>query len=496
MEPLSAFEDKMFRKRRNQIRFFMILPVLIALVLGAAAYVFVYHVNAFSLDLTVRGDEQIILEYGQSYEELGAEAYFRGTHILKDGVAIEVHVNGNVDCEHIGTYEVHYSADHERWHTEGRRTVEVVDTEAPRIWLAETPGSYVIPGQQYQEEGFLARDNYDGDLTDSVKKIIQKDQIIYVVEDSSGNRTEVIRKIVYYDPIPPELTLKGESSITLAYGKKYEEPGFEAFDNCDGDITDRVTVSGDVNTQKAGTYKITYTVEDSYGNTDTEVRTVQVKPKPQAKPQQPAVVPSGRVIYLTFDDGPSAYTPKLLSILKKYNVKATFFVMNTGYTHLLDDIVSDGHAIAAHTYTHNYSKIYSSDEAYFDDLNKILSTIESSTGVSTKLLRFPGGSSNTVSRINQGIMTRLTNEVVERGFRYFDWNVDSNDAGGARSADKVYENVINGVSKRQVSIVLQHDTKGYSVDAVERIIIWGLENGYTFLPLRTDSPTAAHNVRN
>jgi peptidoglycan/xylan/chitin deacetylase (PgdA/CDA1 family) len=308
----------------------------------------------------------------------------------------------------------------------------------------------------------------------------------------------VVREIVYYDPVPPELTLLGESSITLEYGKKYEEAGYSAFDNCDGDITSQVRIDGSVNTGKAGTYELTYTVEDSYGNVDTEVRTVKVKTKPQpkVKPQQSEVTPSGKVIYLTFDDGPSAHTEKLLKILKKYNVKATFFVMKTGYTHLLDDIVAQGHAIAAHTYSHDYKKIYASDEAYFKDLNRILDTIKSCTGVATKLIRFPGGSSNTVSRINEGIMSRLTHEVVDRGYRYFDWNVDSNDAGGAKTAEKVYQNVINGVKNRRVSVVLQHDTKSYSVDAVEDIIIWGLENGYTFLPLGTTSPTAAHDVRN
>lgn len=93
-------------------------------------------------------------------------------------------------------------------------------------------------------------------------------------------------------------------------------------------------------------------------------------------------------------------------------------------------------------------------------------------------------------------MSRLTYEVVDRGYKYFDWNVDSNDAGGAKTAEKVYKNVIAGVQGRRVSIVLQHDTKGYSVDAVEKIIQWGLENGYQFLPLKQNSPTAAHDLNN
>ena len=493
---MDIFQEKMRKRRLWQLRLLLSLPVVVALILGAGLYVFTYHINAFSLDMQLRGQEHVILEYGESYEENGAQASFYGTHLFREGVEIPVFATGTVDENTVGTYQIRYEAKHEKWRAEKIRTVEIVDTVAPRIWLSETPGSYVIPGEVYQEEGFIARDNYDGDLTDAVVKIVLSDRIIYTVEDSSGNKAEVTREIVYYDPIPPELTLLGDSTITLAYGKKFEEPGYTAYDNCDGDLTDQVRVSGSVNITKAGTYDLTYTVEDSFGNSDTQTRTVRVKAKPQVKPQQSEVSPSGKVIYLTFDDGPSQYTQKLLDILRKYNVKATFFVMKTGYTHLLDDIVAQGHSIAAHTYSHDYYTIYASDEAYFRDLEKILDTIKSCTGVSTKLLRFPGGSSNTVSRINEGIMSRLTHEVVERGYRYFDWNVDSNDAGGAKTADKVYENVINGVKDRRVSVVLQHDTKGYSVEAVERIIIWGLENGYTFLPLGSTSPTAAHDVRN
>lgn len=493
---MDPFEERMYRRRRNQLRFFLMLPVLLALLIGAAVYVFTYHINRFSLDLELMGDEKVVLEFGESYVEPGAKARFYGTRLLRDGLEVAVVTEGEVDTTRLGTYQIHYSARHERWHTEKIRTVQIVDTVAPKIWLAETPGSYVIPGQQYQEEGFMARDNYDGDLTDSVKKTVLEDRIIYAVEDSSGNREEAIREIVYYDPIPPQITLLGDTSISLAYGKEYVEPGFTAYDNCDGDITDQVQVTGTVNSKKAGTYKITYTVTDRYGNTDTQERTVKVKARILPKPQQPEVTPSGKVIYLTFDDGPSQHTERLLGILRKYNVKATFFVINTGYTHLLDDIVSQGHSIAAHSYSHNYNRIYASEEAYFDDLNRILSVISSKTGVDTKLIRFPGGSSNTVSRFNPGIMSRLANEVVDKGYRYFDWNVSSGDAGGATTAKQVFENVIDGIKGRNVSVVLQHDTKGFSVDAVEEIIIWGLENGYTFLPLDSTSPTAAHGLNN
>jgi hypothetical protein len=112
-------------------------------------------------------------------------------------------------------------------------------------------------------------------------------------------------------------------------------------------------------------------------------------------------------------------------------------------------------------------------------------------------MRFPGGSSNTVSKKhNKGIMTRLTQKVVELGFQYFDWNVDSDDAGGTNTSYGVYWNILEGVQKRATSIVLQHDIKSYSVDAVETILKWGLSNGYAFLPLTTNSPSFHHTINN
>ena len=317
MEPM---EEKMYRRRRNQVRFFLMLPVLIALIIGAAAYVFAYHINQFTLEMELLGDEEIVLEYGQAYKDAGARARFYGTHLFQEGIDVDVVTEGEVDTSRLGTYEIRYVATHERWQADVSRTVQIVDSVAPAIWLAETPGIYVIPGQSYREEGYMARDNYDGDLTAVVEKTILNDRIIYSVEDSSGNRTEVTREIVYYDPVPPEITLNGDTSITLAYGKEYVEPGYSAHDNCEGDITDRVQVSGSVNSSRAGTYTITYTVRDRYGNTDTQVRTVKIKARVLPRPQQSEVTPSGKVIYLTFDDGPSAHTERLLKVLKKYNV--------------------------------------------------------------------------------------------------------------------------------------------------------------------------------
>ena len=118
------------------------------------------------------------------------------------------------------------------------------------------------------------------------------------------------------------------------------------------------------------------------------------------------------------------------------------------------------------------------------------------TGSYTRIFRFPGGSSNTVSRFNRGIMTRLSQDMSDMGYRYFDWNVSSGDAGETTRTDTVYQNIVDGCSTLRASVVLQHDIKDYSVAAVERVILWGLNNGYVFRPLDLSSPEVHHKIAN
>lgn len=210
---------------------------------------------------------------------------------------------------------------------------------------------------------------------------------------------------------------------------------------------------------------------------------------------------NGRVIYLTFDDGPYKYTDKLLKILKKYDVKATFFVTNQypDYRSMIKKEAKAGHTVAVHTYSHDYAKIYKSRRAYLDDLDKMAAIIKKQTGKYPHILRFPGGSSNTVSRnYCRGIMSDLTSYVGDYGYVYSDWNVTSGDAGETTSTEQVYKNVINGIKNQgsKPSVVLQHDIKGFSVDAVERIIKWGLDNGYTFKKMTKKNGIVHHGVNN
>ena len=488
--------EQVIEKPRRRILFWIVVSFAALILLAGITAVSIQLINEYTLEMYLCGDNEITLGYGERYNDPGINIVFRGSILQKEGVIphdTEFFCENSVDNEKIGTYQIVYTAKFRKWSATKTRTVHIVDTVAPVITLNSVEGHYTVPGETYVEEGFTATDEYDGDLTDQVA-VVEADGIVtYTVKDSSGNQTSVQREIFYYDPVPPELKLLGKDVVYLNYGVAYKEPGYSASDNIEGDITDKVLVSGSVDCYSPGNYTLTYSVADEYENTATATRTVVVRPKAFTPP---TVTPDGRVIYLTFDDGPGVYTDQLLAVLDKYNVKVTFFVVDNGRYGDLKKIAAAGHSIGIHTLSHDYKKIYGSEDAFFDEVYALQNTIYEQTGVKTTLLRFPGGSSNTVSKFNPGIMSRLTVAVQNAGFQYFDWNVDSNDAGGAKSAQQVFENVVNGCASRRVSVVLQHDIKGFSVEAVEQIIVWALENGYRFLPLDPTSPGAHHGVNN
>ena len=214
-----------------------------------------------------------------------------------------------------------------------------------------------------------------------------------------------------------------------------------------------------------------------------------------------ATVPSGsKVCYLTFDDGPSKNTPKILEILKKYNAKATFFVINSADIGYVKNIHDAGHTVGLHTATHNYSQIYSSIDAYFKDLQQISDKVESIIGIKPTVMRFPGGSSNHVSaRYCKGIMTKLVTLVPQKGYSYFDWNVSSGDADkNTPSYTYIRNNVLNAAKNKNSICVLMHDAaaKTTTVQALPEIIEGLTKMGYTFEALTPESYGYHHKPTN
>ena len=190
-----------------------------------------------------------------------------------------------------------------------------------------------------------------------------------------------------------------------------------------------------------------------------------------------------KTAYLTFDDGPSARTYEVLDILDAEEVKATFFVVgktDAFSQQAMKDIVARGHTLAMHTYSHEYKKIYSSVEAYLEDMYKIFTLIKDTTGVTPTHFRFAGGS---INNHNYSVYQEISAEMLRRGFVPCDWNVASGDASSViLLADTIAANVIAGAAKTKRAFVLMHDSyaRTTTVRALPAIIHSLKEQGYTF----------------
>lgn len=201
-----------------------------------------------------------------------------------------------------------------------------------------------------------------------------------------------------------------------------------------------------------------------------------------------------RRVYLTFDDGPSSNTDRILDILDEYGVKATFFVVGKeGYNEQYKRIVEQGHTLGMHSYTHKYNEIYASLDAYKQDLTKLHDFLYELTGEDCDIVRFPGGSSNTISHVD---MRELIAYLDEQDMVYFDWNVSSGDAArGYVSAEQIASNVLDNVGNYNNAVILFHDAadKDTTIDALPTIIEKILESENTvLLPISEDTVKVQH----
>lgn len=434
--------------------------------------------------------EKIEVQSGDSLEE-AIPIYYHNRNIIN-----ECEIEGNTDFKDLKTHHlriiyknlINKSVD-----------VQVIDTKPPEIKTLNENNSNIKYNYDFEHEGFEAKDNYDGDVKDKVTVTREeldnnKIKITYSCIDSNNNETNVERKYNLVDTVPPILTLKGQYEEKIKQGTEYVELGARAIDEKDGDLSDRIEInSSKVNTNEIGTYNVNYVVTDNSNNPAIAIRKVKV-----VSPEE--FDNYNGVVFLTFDDGPSTKgTPQVLDILKSRGVKASFFLINYNEEgkEIIRREIDEGHTICLHSYTHNYGQIYSSEEAYFEDLNLLRNKVKNDFGIECNIIRFPGGSSNTISSFNPGIMSRLTQLVTEQGYHYFDWNDSGEDAGNTHSADEVYDNMIANLSEERINVVLCHDNGNSKLlDALPRFIDICLENGYTFSTLDMDTPQVHHPVNN
>ena len=252
------------------------------------------------------------------------------------------------------------------------------------------------------------------------------------------------RKVIVVDRVKPVIELKGDDEVFIKEGYKYDELGYTATDNYDGDITYLVKTSSNLKNE-VGKYKIVYSVTDSSGNVSSITRIVNV------------IRNNNGVVYLTFDDGPSEITEEILKVLKKENVKATFFVVgrDKSYYDAYRDIVDRGHTLGLHSYTHDYDKIYGSLADFSEDIEELRNLLYDVTGVNCVYYRFPGGSSNTVSRVD---MNTLIDYVNAEGLIYYDWNALNNDAVcGSYTPEQLVDNIMKDALQHDDVVILMHD---------------------------------------
>lgn len=205
-------------------------------------------------------------------------------------------------------------------------------------------------------------------------------------------------------------------------------------------------------------------------------------------------------IYLTFDDGPSSNTDRILDILKEYGVKATFFVVgktDEQSVKAYQRIIEEGHTLAMHSYSHKYNEIYESRESFIEDLKKLQEYLYQITGVWPRFYRFPGGSSNTVSRTD---MQELIAYLSESGITYFDWNIASGDAvSGQLDTGSIISNCMDGIEGHNECMILMHDAsdKNTTVEALPEIIsqIRDREDA-VFLPVTDETVPVQHITAN
>lgn len=195
-----------------------------------------------------------------------------------------------------------------------------------------------------------------------------------------------------------------------------------------------------------------------------------------------------KICYLTFDDGPSQNTVKILDTLKKYDIKATFFLVGTeidGYESVIQRMAEEGHTIGIHCNRHDYGALYSSVDGFLSDFERIYQKIYDITGEYPQCFRFPGGSNNVIAE-RHGTTQAIIDEMTERGFDYYDWNAYTGDAESGSSAERVYSKAISeitGSSRREV-ILLAHDAAS-KTDTAEQLprILDKLCGQVEFLPI-------------
>ena len=451
------------------------------LILLSITFFYVHRIN--SVKIRVLGDKVINQEVLTDYYDQGISLY-RGKKKI-DISKYKVSRKGTVDTSTIGTYEIYYTAKYSYRTLKVKRVINVVDTTLPELTVNVDEVDRDFCSKKIKQDiKYSAFDNYDGDITSHVTVEEGEDKLIYSISDSSGNISSKEVLINYGKKPKNKFYLNGSNPTHVIVNTEYQEKGANYTDGCGKKISSEIRINGNVDVNVEGTYYVNYETDGE----NTLTRKVIVEHY------------TPKTIYLTFDDGPGANTKKILDTLDKYGVKATFFVTNQfpSYQYLIAEEHNRGHKVAVHTYSHKYANIYTSVDDYINDFNMMNEIVNNQTGSYSKMFRFPGGSSNTVSRkYATGVVSAIATEMTNRGYVYFDWNLSSGDADGKSGTNQIINNVVNRVDKCATHcIILFHDYKATTAAAIDPILADLTKRGYKFATLNESSPTAHFKIAN
>ena len=313
--------------------------------------------------------------------------------------------------------------------------------------------------------------------TDDVAGIVDTQDMIVIPQGASVNSQDMIA-VRQETSVDSQEMLSGTQEMAVDHSVDNEEEISSGTYFLEYERSDEETVDYEV-LDEASPHLLANLDEKSNDETQTDI-----------------LAPQQRRVYLTFDDGPSVNTEKILDILDDYNIKATFFVCGRTDEHsiaMYKEIIKRGHTLGMHSYSHVYDDVYASQSAFEDDLDRIYGLLYGVTGVKPFVYRFPGGSSNRVSSID---IHECIDVLNNRGIVYFDWNSQTGDASKTvLSSSTLISNAMAGVGNHSEIVILMHDSKGRmnTVEALPGLIekLKALPDT-VFLPITQETPPVQH----
>lgn len=408
----------------------------------------------------------------------------------------ELQIKDNVNNKQLGKYEIQYIYQNKIF----KLPVYIDDQQPPEF---ETINIKILKNDTVDVNKLVKNIKDDTDTKVYFKESyifneVKTYRVLIIVEDAYHNKTEKSAYILVEEKDTEPPTITGLDPLTILIGDKIDlKKGITIEDDHDQNPTLTIDDSS-LNINKKGEYIVEYYVVDHSENKRAYSRHVEVLSQYD---NREAKEDGEKICYLTFDDGPSENTKKVLDILDEYHIKATFFVTGTSPKdfHYIKEAYEKGHTIGLHTYSHDYQLIYSSLKNYINDLNKIKEVVYEQTGVYTTYMRFPGGSSNLVSKkYNDGIMTRLTKKVIDLGYQYYDWTSINGDGEGIKTINGLKKKAIEEIGDKEDIMFLMHDSASQdnTVKALPSILDYLIKKGYQFEAISEYSPTFHHTVQN